>query len=45
VTLIDLFATAKYLDEVVRDAGSAKFAERTVVLASRNVDIPLVLPL
>jgi hypothetical protein len=25
---IDLFATGKYLDEIVLDAGAAKFAER-----------------
>jgi len=36
---IDLFATGKYLGEVVLDGGAAKFAERIVVLDSRNVDI------
>jgi anthranilate 1,2-dioxygenase small subunit len=45
VTLIDLFATGKYLDEVGLDAGAAKFAERIVVLDSRNVDILMVVPL
>jgi hypothetical protein len=42
---IDLFATGKYLDEIVLDAGAAKFAERIVVLDSRNVDILMVVPL
>jgi anthranilate 1,2-dioxygenase small subunit len=42
---IDLFATGKYLDEVVLDAGAAKFEERVVVLDSRNVDILMVVPL
>jgi hypothetical protein len=42
VTLIDLFATGKYLDEVGLDPGTAKFAEWIVVLDSRNVDILMV---
>ena len=42
---MDLFATGKYLDEVVLDDGAAKFAERVVVLDSRNVDILMVVPL
>ena len=45
MTLIDLFATGKYLDQVVFDAGAAKFEERVVVLDSRNVDILMVVPL
>jgi anthranilate 1,2-dioxygenase small subunit len=45
MTLIDLFATGKYLDQVVLDAGAAKFEERVVVLDSRNVDILMVVPL
>jgi anthranilate 1,2-dioxygenase small subunit len=42
---MDLFATGKYLDLVVLDAGVAKFEERVVVLDSRNVDILMVVPL
>ena len=42
---MDLFATGKYLDQVVLDAGAAKFEERVVVLDSRNVDILMVVPL
>jgi anthranilate 1,2-dioxygenase small subunit len=45
VTLINLFATGKYLDEVGLDTGAAKFAERIVVLDSRNVDILMAVPL
>jgi len=40
-----LFATGKYLDEIVLDGGVAKFKERVVVLDSRNVDTLIVLPL
>jgi len=42
---MDLFATGKYLDEVVIEDGVAKFSERVVVLDSRNVDILIVVPL
>jgi anthranilate 1,2-dioxygenase small subunit len=42
---MDLFATGKYLDEIVLDAGAAKFARRIAVLDSRNVDILMVVPL
>jgi anthranilate 1,2-dioxygenase small subunit len=42
---MDLFATGKYLDEIVLDAGVAKLAQRIVVLDSRNVDILMVMPL
>jgi anthranilate 1,2-dioxygenase small subunit len=42
---MDLFATGKYLDEVVFDGVAAKFAQRIVVLDSRNVDILMVVPL
>jgi anthranilate 1,2-dioxygenase small subunit len=42
---MDLFATGKYLDEIVLDAGVAKLAQRIVVLDSRNVDILMVVPL
>ena len=45
MTLSDLFATGKYLDEVVLDAGVAKFAELIVVLDSRNIDSLTVVPL
>jgi anthranilate 1,2-dioxygenase small subunit len=42
---MDLFATGKYLDEVVFEAGVPKFKQRIVVLDSRNVDILVVVPL
>jgi anthranilate 1,2-dioxygenase small subunit len=42
---MDLFATGKYLDEIVLEDGVAKFAERIVVLDSRNIDILMVVPL
>jgi 3-phenylpropionate/cinnamic acid dioxygenase small subunit len=42
---MELFATGKYLDEIVLDSGSAKLKERVVVLDSRNVDILMVIPL
>ena len=42
---MDLFATGKYLDEIVLEAGVAKLQERVVVLDSRNVDILIVVPL
>jgi anthranilate 1,2-dioxygenase small subunit len=42
---MDLYATGKYLDEVVLEAGVTKFKERIVVLDSRNVDILMVVPL
>ena len=42
---MDLFATGKYLDEIVLESGVAKFRERFVVLDSRNVDILMVVPL
>lgn len=42
---MDLFATGKYLDEVVSETGVAKLKERIVVLDSRNVDILIVMPL
>src|ERR1700742_73651 len=41
---MDLFATGKYLDEVVFEDGVAKFSERIVVLDSRNIDILIVMP-
>jgi anthranilate 1,2-dioxygenase small subunit len=42
---MDLFATGKYLDKVVLEAGVARLQERIVVLDSRNVDILIVVPL
>jgi len=39
------FATGRYLDRIVRDAGALRFRSRRVVLDSRRVDILLVLPL
>jgi anthranilate 1,2-dioxygenase small subunit len=42
---MDLFATGKYLDEIVMDGGVAKFRERIVVLDSPIVDILIVMPL
>jgi hypothetical protein len=42
---MDLFATGKYLDEIVLEAGIARLQERVVVLDSRNIDILIVLPL
>jgi anthranilate 1,2-dioxygenase small subunit len=39
------FATGRYLDCVVRDAGMLRFRSRRVVLDSRRIDILLVLPL
>jgi anthranilate 1,2-dioxygenase small subunit len=42
---MDLFATGKYLDEIVLEGGVARFKERVVVLDSRNIDILMVVPL
>jgi anthranilate 1,2-dioxygenase small subunit len=42
---MDLFATGKYLDEVVFEGCVPKLKERIVVLDSRNVDILIVMPL
>lgn len=42
---MDLFATGKYLDQIVLNGGIAKFEERIVILDSRNVDVLMVLPL
>ncbi len=42
---MDLFATGKYLDEVVFEGGVPKLKERIAVLDSRNVDILIVVPL
>jgi anthranilate 1,2-dioxygenase small subunit len=40
-----VFATGRYLDRIVEDAGALRFRSRRVVLDSRRVDILLVLPL
>ena len=40
-----LFATGSYRDHVVLDGGSARFAERTVILDSRQIDTLLAIPL
>lgn len=42
---MDLFATGKYLDEIVLEDAGARFRERVVVLDSRNIDILMVVPL
>jgi anthranilate 1,2-dioxygenase small subunit len=42
---MELFATGKYLDDVVLDEGRARFRKRVVVLDSRDVDILIVIPL
>lgn len=42
---MDLFATGKYLDEIIIENGTAKFKERVVVIDSRNIDILIVVPL
>jgi 3-phenylpropionate/cinnamic acid dioxygenase small subunit len=41
----ELFATGKYLDKIVFEAGMPKFRERRVILDSRRVDVLLVYPL
>lgn len=40
-----LFATGKYLDRIVMEAGAPKFRERRVILDSRRIDVLLVFPL
>jgi anthranilate 1,2-dioxygenase small subunit len=40
-----VFATGRYLDQIVEDRGALRFRSRRVVLDSRRVDILLVLPL
>ena len=41
----DLFATGRYLDEVVEEDGVLKFRERTVVCDSSRIDTLLAIPL
>ena len=40
-----VFATGRYLDQVVREGDALRFASRRVVLDSPRIDIMLVLPL
>ncbi|HEX4554973.1 MAG TPA: aromatic-ring-hydroxylating dioxygenase subunit beta [Xanthobacteraceae bacterium] len=40
-----LFATGRYLDQVVLAGGAALFAEKTVILDSRQIDTLLAIPL
>ena|SRR5262249_50312842 len=40
-----LFATGSYVDRVVLDGEAARFAERTVILDSRQIDTLLAIPL
>jgi anthranilate 1,2-dioxygenase small subunit len=40
-----VFATGRYIDQIVEDSGTLRFRSRRVVLDSRRVDILLVLPL
>ena len=40
-----LFATGSYRDRVVLDGEQARFAERTVILDSRQIDTLLAIPL
>ena len=40
-----LFAAGRYLDQVKHDNGSWKFARKTVVLDSRQIDTLLAIPI
>jgi len=40
-----LFATGRYQDRIVIDGGEARFAEKIVILDSRQIDTLLALPL
>jgi anthranilate 1,2-dioxygenase small subunit/terephthalate 1,2-dioxygenase oxygenase component beta subunit len=40
-----LFATGRYEDRIVFDGGEARFAEKTVILDSRQIDTLLAIPL
>ncbi len=42
---ISVFASGRYIDRIVEEAGVLKFAERTVVLDSRRIDTLLVIPI
>jgi hypothetical protein len=40
-----LFAAGRYLHQAMREAGACKFARKTVVLDSREIDTLLAIPL
>lgn len=40
-----LFATGRYYDRIVIEDGTARFAEKTVILDSRQIDTLLAIPL
>lgn len=42
---MDLFATGRYVDVIVDDAGTLRFRERSVVCDSGRVDTLLAIPL
>ena len=42
---MDLFATGRYLDVLIEEAGALRFRERVVVCDSRRVDTLLAIPL
>ena len=42
---MDLFATGRYLDALVTDAGALRFRERVVVCDSSRIDTLLAIPL
>jgi 3-phenylpropionate/cinnamic acid dioxygenase small subunit len=42
---MDLFATGRYLDTLIEDAGALKFRERLVVCDSSRIDTLLAIPL
>ncbi|HEV8150730.1 MAG TPA: hypothetical protein VGP61_11145, partial [Gemmatimonadales bacterium] len=42
---MDLFATGRYLDAVVMEAGALRFRERIVVCDSSRIDTLLAIPL
>jgi len=42
---MDLFATGRYLDVIVVDAGALRFRERVVVCDGGRIDTLLALPL
>ena len=42
---MDLFATGRYLDAVVEEAGALRFRERIVVCDSSRIDTLLAIPL
>lgn len=42
---MSVFACGRYIDRIVEEGGTLKFAERVVVLESRRVDTLLVIPI